>query len=133
MLVGIPCFYYIEVADYAEGTYEAELLRVAWDGDAPIPDAAKLKPDMEGRIFSMKNFEPSPTTPLYRVTLTAERKQDDPSFISDAASTALIGKHDIEVQARNRFEAEQLAAIQFFGFYEHAEELQIKIISVRMN
>jgi hypothetical protein len=133
MLVAIPCFYYIEVADLAEGSYEAELLRVAWDGEAPIPDPTRIKPDMEGRIFSMQNFKPTATTPVYKVILDAERKPDDQSIIPDLALMAMTGQHDIEVQARNRYEAEQLAVIHFFSFYEGSEQLQVKITSVRMS
>lgn len=131
MLVAIPCFAYIDVSSDAEGAVNAELLRIAWDADAPPPDLKLIKPDMEGRIFSMDTYTANEHTPTYAVKIEAERAEEK-AFVPDSQLFALLGEHEVTVQARNRYEAQELAARQFFNFYEGAENFRLKILSIRM-
>lgn len=136
-LVGIPAVIYVELSDNdAEAQVEAELLRVAWDSDAPMPPAVLFKPDMAGDILVINELPLEDDAPEYRVDVTVEVGTQTDGF--DAAmllADEIIGVHQIYVHARNRYEAEQLAVRQLFASVAEEKRLHMGVIvnSIRIS
>lgn len=136
-LIAIPCLYYVEVdGDPAEDLVNAELLRVAWDSGAPIPDPTVLRPDMEQPIYPLSAVVSKEGTPEYRVILELALNDEADAFLHSIPAELLEGQHELLVRARNRYEAEYAAVHQFFSNYlpeNLREHVSVIVTSIRMN